>query len=355
MNGKDILVYGAGPLGSLFAARLHEVGHNVSLLARGQRLKDLREYGIVLLDARTNELTKTHVNVVESLDPDDAYDLVLVVMRKNKALDILPILESNRHTPNILFLMNNAAGPDDLVKSLGKERVMIGFPRSAGYFEGHTIHVLAGTTNHEFAIPLGEVDGSITEKTRAVAEIINTASGYRADIRTDMNTWLKYHVALLLTSLAPALYAAGTDKQRLANTRDAVVLAVRAMREGFRALKALGFRISPRGLIFIRWLPEPVLIYFLKRIIVKEEMETAMVGHANAAREEMQFHADEFLSLVSRSSVPTPSIDLLYPHLDLETALIPEGSKEIHLNWGGVWIIILILFFALIAILKTLN
>jgi len=91
MNVKNILVYGAGPLGSLFAARLHDAGHNVSLLARGKRLRDLRDYGIVLIDTKTGELTETHANIVESLGPDDAYDLVLVVMRKNKAMDILPI------------------------------------------------------------------------------------------------------------------------------------------------------------------------------------------------------------------------------------------------------------------------
>ncbi|GEM_PF-6129239 len=33
---KKILVYGAGPPGSLFAARLHEAGHEGSLLERGQ-------------------------------------------------------------------------------------------------------------------------------------------------------------------------------------------------------------------------------------------------------------------------------------------------------------------------------
>ncbi|MFN2110632.1 MAG: ketopantoate reductase family protein, partial [Anaerolineae bacterium] len=40
-----ILIYGAGPLGSVFAARLHQGGHDVSILARGQRLADLREHG----------------------------------------------------------------------------------------------------------------------------------------------------------------------------------------------------------------------------------------------------------------------------------------------------------------------
>jgi hypothetical protein len=49
-----------------------------------------------------------------------------------------------------------------------------------------------------------------------------------------MDIWLKYHVAFLFPSLAPALYAAGTDNYCLARTRDLVVLALRAMREGFR-------------------------------------------------------------------------------------------------------------------------
>ena len=38
-----VLVYGAGPLGSLFAARLCEAGHEVSLLASGHCLSDLRK------------------------------------------------------------------------------------------------------------------------------------------------------------------------------------------------------------------------------------------------------------------------------------------------------------------------
>jgi ketopantoate reductase len=43
---KKILVFGAGPLGSILAARLHQGGQDVSLLARGQRLTGLRSHGV---------------------------------------------------------------------------------------------------------------------------------------------------------------------------------------------------------------------------------------------------------------------------------------------------------------------
>ena len=261
-----ILVYGAGPLGSLFAARLQQGGNDVSILARGQRLNDLREHGVVLVDVQTKEQTVTRVNVVEELKPDDAYDLVLVIMRKNHALQTLPVLAANRGTPNVLFLCNNAAGPEAFIKALGKERVLVGFPNSAGYREGHVIHCLSGTPDDKANVPFGEVDGRITDRTHAVARIIESAPGFGAEIRTDMDAWLKYHVALLFPSLAPALHAAGVDNYRLARTRDLVVLGIRAIREGFRVLQSLGLPITPSKLKMFAWLPEPILVPFAQRL-----------------------------------------------------------------------------------------
>ncbi|MGD8519407.1 MAG: 2-dehydropantoate 2-reductase N-terminal domain-containing protein, partial [Anaerolineae bacterium] len=165
----QILVYGTGPLGSLFAARLQQGGNEVSILARGQRLADLREHGIVIVDVLTDVQTVTRVKVVDRLAPEDAYDLVLVIMRKNHALQILPVLAANQHTPNVLFLMNNAAGPGALVGALGQERVLIGFPGSAGYREGHIVHCLTGTEDDKASIFFGEVDGRITARTQEVA------------------------------------------------------------------------------------------------------------------------------------------------------------------------------------------
>jgi len=331
-----ILVYGTGPLGSLFATQLQEGGNDVSILARGQRLADLREHGIVLAEFKTKQRTVTRVNVVEELAPDDAYDLVLVIMRKNHALQILPVLAANEHTPNVLFLMNNAAGPGELVEALGRERVLVGFPNAAGYREGHVVHCLAGTEEDPALVPFGEVDGHITARTQRVARILESAPGFGAEIRTDMDAWLKYHVALLMPSLAPALYAAGTDNYRLARTRDLVVLTIRAIREGFRVLRALGLPVTPSKYGIFEWVPEPILVLVLQRLISNEMMEVAMVRHANAARDEVKHLADEFLALARATPVPTPTIDRLYPHLDPDTPLVPEGSAEIPLKWGGV-------------------
>ncbi len=331
-----VLVYGAGPLGSVFAAKMQESGHEVSLLARGQRLADLREHGIVLHDVTRDTTEVTRVNVVETLAPDDAYDLVLVIMRKNHALRILPVLAENSHTPNVLFLMNNAAGPDALVEALGRDRVLMGFPGIAGYREGHLVHCLLDSDDDEAGVNFGEVDGRVTERTLRVAEAIDQVHGFRAVIRRDMDAWLKCHVGLLFPSLAPALYMCGTDRQRLVDTRDAVLLAVRAVREAFRVLRALGYPIVPKTLRLVEWIPEPVVVFLVRRLLSSPLMDVALVRHAEAARDEAKHLTDEFIVLARESGVPTPNIDRLYPYLDAATPNVPAGRAEIPLDFRGV-------------------
>jgi 2-dehydropantoate 2-reductase len=331
-----ILVYGAGPLGSLFAARLQRGGNDVSILARGRRLAEVRQHGIVLVDVQTGEETTTRVTVVEELAPDDAYDLVLVIMRKNHAPQILPVLAANERTPNVLFLMNNAAGPGALLEALGQERVLIGFPNSAGYREGHTVHCLTGTEEDKAYVPFGEVDGRITDRTRWVASVLESAPGFGAQIRSDMDTWLKYHVALLFPSLAPALRAAGVDNYRLARTRDLVVLALRAMREAFSVLRWMGLPVTPAKFRVLVWLPEPVLVLFLQRLLANPLMETALVKHAEAARDEVQHLIGEFMDLARSTPVPTPTIHHLLGYYEPDAPEVPDGSAEIPLRWDGL-------------------
>jgi 2-dehydropantoate 2-reductase len=335
-----IFIYGAGPLGSLFASKLHEAGHEVALLARGQRLADLREHGIVLVDTQTGKETVSRPRIVERLEAHDAYDLVLVIMRKNRALEILPILAANQYTPNILFLMNNAAGPDELVHKLGAERVLIGFPMAAGYRRGHVIYYLAGGKPGDSAkIPIGEVDGSITPRLRQVGSVLASMDGFEVELRCDMDAWLKTHVALLMPSLAPAMRAAGRDNVRMAHTRDAIVLAIRAIQEGYRVLRTLGYPIVPKSARIFENIPEPILVWGFQKRLVDPRIRVAMLEHGDAAQDEIKHLADEFIALKRQTSIPTPAIDRLSAYFDPTTPPMPEGSAKLPLDWRFLWLV----------------
>ena len=193
-----ILFYGAGPLGSLYAARLQESGQDVSILARGQRLADIREHGIVLEDAATGERTATHVNVVERLEPTDAYGLVVVLMRRNKIPAILPVLAENRNTPDILFMCNSAAGPYEMINALGRERVLLGFSGAGGYRKDHVVYyeVVSGKRQPTM---FGELDGRTTPRVKQIAEAFKGA-GFPVAVSDNMDAWLKTHGAEIIPS-----------------------------------------------------------------------------------------------------------------------------------------------------------
>lgn len=337
-----ILVFGAGPLGSLLAARLHQGGQDVSLLARGQRLLELKEHGICLKSWTTQEEETISVKLIEELDPDDIYDLILVVMRKNSAIKALPVLKENS-SRQIAFLMNNAAGPKLLMDTLGQDRVLIGFPGAAGYREEHKIVHLNGEPGRPMIVYLGEPGGGVSDRLKRIAAEMGKSKFIEVMIEPQMDAWSKYHVALLFPSLAPAFYLCNHDRLQVARTRDAVVLAYRAMKEGFAVLMKLDYPITPKSLKRFLWLPEPLMVVFLQRLLRSPRMEIAMEKHAKAAQDEITQLIEEFMKLVDLSGLFTPNIQFLVTQFRLKAPPLPEGSRSIRLHWEGVFLPVLLL------------
>ena len=332
----NILVFGAGPLGSLKAARLHEAGHDVHILARGQRLADLTEHGVVIR-AEGSELEEVvDVPVVDSFDPDDEYDLVLVVMRKDQVVEILDTLAANEHVPTFLFMGNNAAGPEELVQALGEKRVMLGFPYAGGKRDGHVMQVLPVDEDNEYTIPIGEVDGTIRPRTRAVAAALESMRGYNVEIRTDMDEWLKYHVALLMSGILPALYAADTSMKQLGENRDLLILAVRATKEAIRGLRTAGYAPSPPIVRAFEYVPEPIWVWTIGWIMRTEYAKVAIEGHSREGRDEMVFLFEELRSILEEADVETEAIDRLAQYYDPETPPYPEHRRAVSMNWRGL-------------------
>jgi len=346
-----ILVFGAGPLGSLLAARLFQGGHEVALLARGVRLGDLKKYGVALQRWPTDEMESVRVPIVEVFSPEDDYDLVLVVMRKNSALKILPLLSKNKKVPTFLFLMNNAAGPSVIIDAMGKDRVMMGFPGAAGYREGHTIVHLNGSPDRPAGIVIGETDGGISTRLEKIAQELGKGLYIEAAIEPYMDAWSKYHVALLFPSLASALYLCGNDNLRMSRTRDALVLAWRGIKEGFSVLKGLGYPVRPKYMKRFLLMPEPFAVYLLGKLIKNPRMEVAMVRHAEAIRDEIQQLNAEFISLVEQSGMFTPTIRFLIDQFNIKAQPLPDGSRSIRLRWSEILIPVLVICLIMLILL----
>ncbi len=329
-----ILVYGAGNMGSLYAALLKKSGHDVSILARGKRLANIRERGIQLEDSVTGTHDTVRVPTVERLGADDNYDLAMVILPKNHISEVLPILASNRQTPSVLFFGNNAAGPGEMIDVLGRERVLLGFPGAAAVAHDGRIRYLI-TSAQEQPTTIGELDGVPSPRIDAIGDVLK-AAGFPVSICSNMDAWLKTHVAEI-SPTANALYMAGVDGGRLARTRDALVLLLRAIREGYRILSARGIPVTPKSHRIFQWIPEPLLVVIMRRM-VESDATSIKLGHAHGARNEMKAIADEFRRLAGTTSISTPAMDRLYQYLDPSAQPVPDGSSEIPIDWSAVWI-----------------
>ena len=306
-----ILIYGAGNIGCLYAAKLAQSGHDVAILARGDRHDALCDQGITLESGVSGERTTTAVSVVDRLDPGDAYDLVLVVLPKPALAEVLPILGANERTPSVMFFGNNAAGPDPMITALGRERVLLGFPGAAGIPQDGAIRYVI-TSRQEQPTTIGELDGEHSERIASIASALEGA-GFPASICTDMDAWLKTHVAKMLAT-AGALFYAGGQAEQLATNHEALRLMVRAILEGFEVLRANDIPITPANHRVLNWLPESLIVFLMKRMFSGETM-AIKVGHAEHAHREMQLLAEEFRSLNTSTRVPMPAMDRLLEHL----------------------------------------
>ena len=305
------LIYGAGPLGSLYACLFHKTFKNVTILARNEHYKFIKENGIVLINEFTQEKTVEKVKAIDSLSEDDAYDLAIVLMRKSSIKDILPVLSKNTRISNILFMGNNALGFEEYLKWLPKEKVLFGFPGGGGSKIDHIVHFVDSEKplGKRLPVTMGEIDGETRYRTYQIQQLFES-SGVPVKIVEKIDSWLKYHVAFV-HPIAGALLKAG-DNYKLAKDRDTIRIYIRAVKEGGRVLKALGYKKSYNfKLRLFYWMPEWVITNILKQVFNSKFAEVAMMKHANAAKDEIIELGNEFRTLTNQTSLKTPNLDLL--------------------------------------------
>jgi 2-dehydropantoate 2-reductase len=301
-NGPRLLVLGAGVNGSICAAALHDAGVDAKILARGTRADFIKREGVVIENPFKGTKTVSPVRVINVLDPNDTYDYILVVVRKNQVSGLLPVLAKNK-SPNIVFMVNDLQGPADYIKALGRERVMLGFVFGAGKRDGDIVRAIRGGG---LSSPFGEIDGSQTERLKRLVGILKQA-GLRARAEGNITDWLATHAALVVP-FAVLTIKHGCDTRALSRAPEDVKALVMAMRETLSVLRALGHRIVPGATKILNLLPCFLLVPLFRGFLASRIAEVGGAWHCSQAPDEMAELAGALRAMVMQSELPVPSL-----------------------------------------------
>ncbi|MEC0125607.1 ketopantoate reductase family protein [Paenibacillus pabuli] len=238
----NILVYGAGVLGSQLAQVLVRGGNDVTILARGKRAEELERDGIVIRHVFQFKTTVDPVRVTRSLEEDDIYDLIFVVMKYNDFPSVLPILAANRSS-NVVIVGNNADARSMQTfleeNSRVEKKVAFGFHVSGGRRQEDRMLSIGGAGGQ---MVIGGLDGEIAFK--SILDQAFEKTKYKLNYLDDIDAWLKSHIVPILM-LNGVSFNEKREMIKLDGNRKQLQHMIGAMDEGFGVLEAMGISIIP--------------------------------------------------------------------------------------------------------------
>ncbi len=189
--------------------------------------------------------------IIERLASDTRADVCFVFVRREQLEEVLPDLSAASAIGRIIFMVNHANGSDRLFAALGRERVVLGFPSAAGAIENGI----------DVYVDVAEQPTVIEHTAPDIAAILRSA-GFRVQLVTDMDSWLKRH-AVFVTAVGAALYQKKCDARLLSSDKELVGTFILAVREGWSALDRRGIRPPPLPLRAIfSWVPLPFAVVY---------------------------------------------------------------------------------------------
>lgn len=224
----QILIIGAGVIGTVYGAQLGAAGNSVTVLAPGRRTDAIATAGLGARDVRERRETRSPANVIAAAN-EGTFDLVVVALRRDHLHGAAIPLAAIHGRPLVLFLGNNPAGRSAL--PVGPDvTVGLGFPGVGGTMTGAAARYVK-IRQQPTTIEAGG-DPRLAE----VAAVLESC-GFAIRRVSEMDGWLAFH-AVFVACVCAALYDCETNPARLAGDRSELRLMCHAITEGFRALRA---------------------------------------------------------------------------------------------------------------------
>lgn len=232
-----ILVFGAGVLGCNLARNLFRAGKDITLLARGAWAKEIQENGLRIKNIFSLRTSVSHVPVVTELKPEEAYDLIFVVMRYTQIETVIDTLRTS-NAKNIVFVGNNVCAAE-IAALLPKKNVMFAFSLSAGHREADRV-----VSMDLKKITIGQLRNAPSNKT-LIDEIFD-GTKYRVVYEPNMEDYLLCHAAFVLPA-AFACYKTDGNLKKLKGNNAYLNRLIDANIEGYRAILNAGHEILPKS------------------------------------------------------------------------------------------------------------
>jgi 2-dehydropantoate 2-reductase len=227
-------ILGAGALGTILGAHLSRAGHEVVMIARGDRARVLQRQGLVL-----NGLSdiKARPNVID--DPSKLVDTDTLIVA-TKAIDSARSLEAIKHLRlETAFSVQNGVLKNELLASV------FGYSRVLGAMADFSGELLANGEvkfTRNVCLHLGEEKGGSSTRAEAMAALID-AAGVRSESASNIRTreWSKF--AGWIAQFPLAVLTRQITWKFLMDERSAMVI-VRIVREAAALAAAMKIELT---------------------------------------------------------------------------------------------------------------
>lgn len=286
-----LLIYGAGVIGSLYAALFGEAGYDVTVYARGRRLEILGSKGLLYL--QKGKIKRADVKIVSKLLDDDIYDFIFLSVRENQLYEALEELKTNKSTC-IVTLVNSIDDYEKWENICGKGRILPAFPGAGGSIKedildaGLTPRVVQPTT-------FAEISGKITGRVKKLSKLMKK-SHIPYQVVGDMHKWQLCHLAMVVP-IADAYYEAEFP-QMAGKERKVMIKTAMRLKRNFHFLKSHLGKLSPNKMYLFLLIPMPILTMALSLIFCSSFGNRFMYRHSVKAPDEMKRLHKQFYTYV---------------------------------------------------------
>ena len=288
-----ILIYGAGVIGSLYAALFAKTGYDVSIYARGKRLEVLQTKGLLYL--KNKSLRKANVSICSRLADNDIYDFIFLTVRENQLYQALGELKTNK-SRCIVTMVNSVDDYSKWEQICGRGRILPAFPGAGGSIDRD---ILDGALTPVLIQPttFGEISGIKTKRTRKFAEILKKACIPYREVKS-MHIWQLCHLAMVVP-IADAYYEA-VNPGKVGDEKNTMLKTAKRLKRNFYFLKIEVGELSPGKMNIFRFIPLNVLAFVLKIIFNSRFGDKFMYRHAMKAQDEMKQLHKQFYAYLRR-------------------------------------------------------